>query len=144
MGYAVSTYFGTAFYNTQPFVQWRVPLALGAAWPLFILAGMFFVPESPRYLLMRGKSEQALAVVLQQHPRDNGEDWARAEFLQMQQQANLDVTMDSGWLNMINKPTYRKRAIIVVMILFTGQSSGNLVIQNYVSRSPPVLSLYLS
>ena len=128
MGYAFSTYFGTGFYYTSYFVQWRVPLALGAVWPLFILVGMFWIPESPRYLLMRDKPEQAQAIMLQQRNKKTDHDLTRAEFFQMQQQAMLDKTMDSGWWTLLTKPTYRKRVTTVVMILFTGQSSGNLVI----------------
>ncbi|CAL9730215.1 high-affinity hexose transporter Hxt6p [Monosporozyma unispora] len=39
--------------------QWRVPLGLGFAWALFMIAAMFFVPESPRFLIEVGKMEDA-------------------------------------------------------------------------------------
>ncbi|CCC71670.1 hypothetical protein NCAS_0H03600 [Naumovozyma castellii] len=39
--------------------QWRAPLGLSFAWALFMIAGMSFVPESPRYLLEIGKVEEA-------------------------------------------------------------------------------------
>ncbi|KAG0653909.1 hexose transporter hxt1, partial [Monosporozyma unispora] len=40
-------------------VQWRVPLGLGFAWALFMIAAMFFVPESPRFLIEVGRLEDA-------------------------------------------------------------------------------------
>ncbi|MCO0638000.1 sugar porter family MFS transporter, partial [Lutimaribacter sp. EGI FJ00014] len=55
LGYC--TNFGTKNYSNS--VQWRVPLGLGFAWALFMIGGMTFVPESPRYLVEVGKIEEA-------------------------------------------------------------------------------------
>lgn len=55
LGYC--TNYGTKNYDNS--VQWRVPLGLGFAWALFVIAGMMFVPESPRYLVEVGKIEEA-------------------------------------------------------------------------------------
>ncbi|CCC71992.1 hypothetical protein NCAS_0J00120 [Naumovozyma castellii] len=51
------TNYGTKKYSNS--VQWRVPLGLSFAWCLFMIAAMFFVPESPRYLVEVGKMEEA-------------------------------------------------------------------------------------
>nr|CAI6568570.1 AAC_HP1_G0025210.mRNA.1.CDS.1 [Saccharomyces cerevisiae] len=55
LGYC--TNFGTKNYSNS--VQWRVPLGLCFAWALFMIGGMMFVPESPRYLVEVGKIEEA-------------------------------------------------------------------------------------
>ena len=55
LGYC--TNFGTKNYSNS--VQWRVPLGLCFAWALFMIGGMTFVPESPRYLAEVGKVEEA-------------------------------------------------------------------------------------
>ncbi|CAI5148015.1 BBT_HP_G0146000.mRNA.1.CDS.1 [Saccharomyces cerevisiae] len=55
LGYC--TNYGTKTYSNS--VQWRVPLGLGFAWALFMIGGMTFVPESPRYLAEVGKIEEA-------------------------------------------------------------------------------------
>ncbi|KOG99158.1 hexose transporter HXT4 DI49_2499 [Saccharomyces eubayanus] len=55
LGYC--TNYGTKTYSNS--VQWRVPLGLGFAWALFMIGGMTFVPESPRYLVEVGKIEEA-------------------------------------------------------------------------------------
>ncbi|CCF57721.1 hypothetical protein KAFR_0D00740 [Kazachstania africana CBS 2517] len=55
LGYC--TNYGTKSYSNS--VQWRVPLGLGFAWALFMIAAMFFAPESPRYLLEVGRVEDA-------------------------------------------------------------------------------------
>ncbi|SCV01773.1 LAME_0G18404g1_1 [Lachancea meyersii CBS 8951] len=55
LGYC--TNYGVKTYTNS--VQWRVPLGLCFAWALFMIAGMCFVPESPRYLVEKGKIEEA-------------------------------------------------------------------------------------
>ena len=51
------TNYGTKSYSNS--VQWRVPLGLSFAWALLMIGAMFFVPESPRYLMEVGKTEEA-------------------------------------------------------------------------------------
>ncbi|CAB4253046.1 sugar porter family MFS transporter [Maudiozyma barnettii] len=59
LGYC--TNYGTKTYSNS--VQWRVPLGLGFAWALFMVAAMFMVPESPRYLIEKGRIEEAMRSV---------------------------------------------------------------------------------
>ncbi|KAL3230183.1 putative glucose transporter HXT5 [Nakaseomyces bracarensis] len=55
LGYC--TNYGTKAYSNS--VQWRVPLGLCFAWALFMIGGMTFVPESPRFLVEVGRIEEA-------------------------------------------------------------------------------------
>ncbi|SCW01230.1 LAFE_0D07976g1_1 [Lachancea fermentati] len=62
LGYC--TNYGTKTYTNS--VQWRVPLGLCFAWAIFMIIGMTFVPESPRFLVEVGRVEEArrsLAIV---------------------------------------------------------------------------------
>lgn len=51
------TNYGTNNYDDS--TQWRVKLGLCFAWAIFLVVGMLFVPESPRYLVEVGKFEEA-------------------------------------------------------------------------------------
>lgn len=51
------TNYGTKTYTNS--VQWRVPLGLGFAWASLMIVAMFMVPESPRYLIEKGRIEEA-------------------------------------------------------------------------------------
>ena len=55
LGYC--TNYGTKNYSNS--VQWRVPLGLCFAWAIFMISGMTFVPESPRFLVEKGRIEDA-------------------------------------------------------------------------------------
>jgi MFS family permease len=131
-GFAVSSYFGVAFFNVSDTVQWRVPLALGTVFPLVVTIAYIFVPESPRHLLMQGRKEASLKVILSQHGRNGHEDFARAEFFQMEKQAELDLNNDASWKQFYSKPSVRRRVMIAAALAFLSQSTGNLVINNYV------------
>ena len=62
----------------------------------------FFIPESPRYLLMKGRVDEARDIVYKLHrmPNDPDQEFARAEFYQMSKQAEIDRTMDPGWVSL--------------------------------------------
>ncbi|XDT49885.1 Major facilitator superfamily (MFS) profile [Nakaseomyces glabratus] len=55
LGYC--TNYGTKTHTNS--IQWRVPLGLCFAWALFMLVGMSMVPESPRFLVEKGRFEEA-------------------------------------------------------------------------------------
>ncbi|KAI0347352.1 general substrate transporter [Trametopsis cervina] len=43
--------------------QWRVPIALQIVFAIIMIVGIFFLPESPRWLANRGRNIEALAVI---------------------------------------------------------------------------------
>ncbi|KAI9752419.1 MAG: hypothetical protein M4579_005643 [Chaenotheca gracillima] len=134
LGYAIANYWGLAFYyDPNKVVGWRAPLAFQVLWPALIIVVMFFVPESPRYLLMIGKKEKAWEVVesLHKDPGDADDEFARREFYQMSQQAEHDRKMNSSWLEMFRRPSYRRRTIFAMLYLMLTQSTAVLVIANF-------------
>ena len=53
-----------AFAGLPVHLGWRVMFAMGVVPPVFIAAGVFFMPESPRWLAMRGRHGDARAVLV--------------------------------------------------------------------------------
>jgi SP family sugar:H+ symporter-like MFS transporter len=43
--------------------SWRIPVGLQMLWGLILLSGIFFLPESPRHLLGKGRTEEARRVI---------------------------------------------------------------------------------
>jgi MFS family permease len=139
IGYSLASYMGLAFYFAKnPAVQWRAPLGLALLFPIMMLVVICFVPESPRWYLMKGKTEEAWAVISDLHAdkSDPDQEFARSEFYQMQKQTDLDRTLNPSWLQMFKKPSYRKRCILAMGFAFLGQSTAILVVNNYVSTAP--------
>lgn len=134
LGYGLASYMGMAFfYAEDPAAKWRGPLGLALLFPIIMLVMMPFVPESPRFLLMKGRVEEAREIVLKLHriPNDPDNEFARSEFYQMSHQAELDRTIKVTWWEMFAKPAYRKRTALAMTFAFIGQSTAVLVINNY-------------
>lgn len=134
-GYALSTYMGLAFhFSSNATTKWRGSLGIGIIFPCVILLALPFLPESPRYLLMKQQPEKAWEIMLSLHSnsKDPDQSFARSEFYQIQKQIELDRTLANSWIHMVRKPSYRKRALIAIGYAFFGQSTAVLVINNYV------------
>lgn len=134
MGYALATYMGLAFYYTEnPSAQWRGPLGLGLIFPLIQLLIIIWAPESPRYLLMKGRVEEARKIVMDIHhvAGNSDQEYARGEFYQMQKQAEFDRALEPTYKAMFFKKSYRMRTILACGFAFIGQSTAVLVINNY-------------
>ena len=104
-GYALASYMGIAFfYSSDPATQWRAPLGIALVWPLVMIGVCFIVPESPRFLLMKGRVEEAREVVYRLHAvrGDSDQQFARNEFYQMSKQAEIDREMTPSWVCLIS------------------------------------------
>jgi MFS family permease len=130
VGYTVSIYVGLGFYFVSGSNQWRGPLGLQMALPTIILCGIYWMPESPRYLLSKAKFEQAWAIVHRMHsdPNDPNDEFAKREFYQMRKQIELDVTFATSYWEIFKKPSLRKRAYMTIFLEFCLMSSGILVV----------------
>jgi MFS family permease len=140
VGYIIAAYVGIGFFYLKSSTsgQWRGPLAVGCLFPLMGLIASPFLPESPRWLLTQDKRDQAWEIVKRLHTSDDDPDheYATAEFFQMRKQMELERAMDSSWLEMLRRPSYRKRLVIVLALPFILYSTGNLVITSKPSVNP--------
>jgi MFS family permease len=59
---AAWTVFGTIKYATDS--AWRIPVAMQAAMPLIQFVGIWFLPESPRWLCAKDRSDEALDILV--------------------------------------------------------------------------------
>lgn len=59
LGFVITNWIGYGLSKTTGETQWRVPLALALIFPLIILGSVFTLPESPRWLILVSKRDQA-------------------------------------------------------------------------------------
>ncbi|CAL5868383.1 uncharacterized protein PFLUO_LOCUS2608 [Penicillium psychrofluorescens] len=140
LGYSLAAWTGFAcYFSTQPEFQWRFPLAEQCLWPALMLILIPWIPESPRWLVMNDRMDEAWKVVSKLHGIGQTEvasaaaSFAREEFYQMKQQAIADKSVADGetFGTLFTKPSYRKRMICAFFTMFASESTGILVVYNY-------------
>jgi hypothetical protein len=99
--------------------------------PIILFAIIYWLPESPRWLLMNDRYEEARKVILRSH----SEEEAKVELVQIQAQMQIDRTLDRSYLHIFRKPSYRKRALLAIGTCCMANGSGVLVINS----KPPIL-----
>ncbi|WP_231426925.1 sugar porter family MFS transporter [Pedobacter sp. Leaf250] len=96
---------------------WRAMLGLGGVPALIFLISLFLVPESPRWLLIKGKTDLAEKILI----KIDGEPAARREVNAFLSQNENDADES---LKTLFKPVYRKALWIGLLLPFLSQVCG--------------------
>jgi len=105
---------------------WRWMFALTAAPSLLFFAGMFFVPESPRWLVKNGRSNLARRIL----SRINGDVYATAEVNEVQKTLAGEEIQHVRFRDLL-EPGMRKALVLGVVLAVFQQWCGINVIFNY-------------
>ncbi|RBQ79665.1 hypothetical protein FVER14953_12696 [Fusarium verticillioides] len=126
-GYASSLWVGYGFYFFESSNAWRVPFVFQGFPALLLLVLLYWLPESPRWLMIQGRHDQARENLLKLHTPEEVD----VEFLQIRTQVEIDKTLPSSYWAMFTNRNYRKRTLIGMGTFASIQTSGILVINNY-------------
>ena len=112
LGFVIASWtgFGFSFWISSG-NAWRPPLAIQALWSLSGLVALYWIPESPRWLMLNDREDEAQAILHRLHSdaSDPEHSFARAEVYQIQKQIRIDRTLGSTWMQLFRKRSYRKR-----------------------------------
>ncbi|KAF9071986.1 hexose transporter [Rhodocollybia butyracea] len=132
---AAWTTFGTFKLNST--WAWRIPSVLQGLPSVLQILLIWFVPESPRYLISKGKDEQALEILAYYHGDGNRDDpLVQYEFNEIKTAIDYDRTVASnvGWKSLFATSGNRKRMRIIIAIAFFSQWSGNGLASYYLNK----------
>ncbi|GLA56853.1 hypothetical protein AtubIFM56815_006516 [Aspergillus tubingensis] len=115
---------------------WRLPVLLQMLLPLIAVPGFAFIPESPRWLISRGRIEKARTILAELHT--GGDTTAPLIVYEVQNiqeiiQAEHSAAASAGYLNLIKTPGDRHRLFITITLGVFAQLSGNGVVSYYLS-----------
>ena len=97
--------------NSSQF-QWRFPLAFQTVPAFLLLVGMFFLPESPRYLVETQRHDQAMTVLRKLHFNGTNHDWVNAEYHEVKATIEAEQAASApGWTVMFKVPQWRTRLL---------------------------------
>ena len=138
-----------AFSGLSTHLGWRVMFAVGAIPPIFLAAGVMFMPESPRWLVMQGRIEDARWVLDRTSDTPEEADFRLSE---IQEAARLPTStvaddpsapllsgrQESVWRELfIPSPQVRRVLIAAIGLQFFQQATG---VDSVVLYNPRVLA----
>lgn len=113
--------------------QWRVSLGIQLI-PAGVLAALIMVfPESPRWLIDHGRSEEGLRTLARLHSHGNVDDlWVRAEFDQIQDAITFEHENEAkSYAELFKNRSSFRRLFLVCAIQASVQMTGVSAIQYY-------------
>jgi hypothetical protein len=137
-GYTLAGWLAFACYyatSDNPSFAWRFPLCIQIFPPLMLGIFSIWIPRSPRWLLQKGRTEEAWEVILalRRSPGDPDNLVAKEELYQTKEQIALDRAKLKAvgygpWMACLRKKSYRKRMIIGFLTQWGAEFAGPLVI----------------
>lgn len=114
---------------------WRIPSLCQGALPLVQLAMVYFVPESPRYLIYKERYEQARKILVKYHAGgDNDSKLVDFEMAEISAQLALErESKQTSYMEFLRTKPNRKRLFLVVMVTVNMQLSGNGLVSYYLN-----------
>lgn len=96
---------------------------------------MWFVPESPRWYISKGRPEQALNVLAKVHAEGNADDeLVQLEYEEIKETIAIEKEAETtGWLELFKTKGNRHRLLILVSAGLFSQWSGNGLVSYYIS-----------
>ncbi|KAF2262924.1 monosaccharide transporter-like protein [Lojkania enalia] len=107
-----------------------IPLSLIYVVPAILMIGMFFIPESPRWLILQGQYEEGRKSLAWLRPEGYDVDGEAAE-IRAAIDKEREMSTGVGPLDMIKNPTDRRRTVLAVCAVTLQAASGAMFIIAY-------------
>lgn len=116
--------YGCSFINSN--AAWRVPIGIQMVPTIALFCVMWILPESPRWLLLKGRNLDALQVLARVHANgDQDDDYVRAEFIEIKQKFEWEQTVKKpSYFDLLFSKKYARRTYIGIGAQFWQQAVG--------------------
>ncbi|BGP40963.1 hypothetical protein JCM10450v2_004968 [Rhodotorula kratochvilovae] len=129
-GLTLSFWLSYGFSYVSGSTQWRFPLSFQAVFPFVVLVLVAFLPDSPRWLAQRGRTEEARDVLI----RYNGVEEAEIIFAEIETAIAMEQQVAvHSWFDAFRPgpQSFRYRTFLGMGALFAQQATGVNVVSYY-------------
>ncbi len=127
--------FGTDFLKNE--WSWRIPALLQALPSLIQIVFIYWVPESPRFLVAKDKHDKALEILAKYHGNgDENNATVQFEYREIKETIRLEMESkkNSNYSDFFKTRGNRYRLAILLSLGIFSQWSGNAIISNYSAK----------
>ncbi|ORX37419.1 general substrate transporter [Kockovaella imperatae] len=123
--------FGTSYISNS--WSWRIPYILQVPMALYCLIAVQFVPETPRFLISKGRDEEALQFLADYHGNGNYDDpLVLFEFNEIREAINQEKAAKAEqWTQILKSRSNLHRLFLAVLMMFLTNMSGSSIIYFY-------------
>lgn len=124
--------FGTQYIDNN--WSWRIPTLIQAAPSIIQLSVIFWIPESPRWLISKDRADEALNMLGYYHADGNVHDpTVQFEFAEIKETLRLEFLYrkSSRYIDFIKSKGNVRRLLIIISLGLISQWSGNGILSYY-------------
>ncbi|KAJ6587263.1 hexose transporter [Mycena sp. CBHHK59/15] len=106
---------------------WRIPSLLQISPSILQITFIYFLPESPRWLISKGRGAEAFAILAKYHGEgDVHSEFVKAEYAQIEKTLELELEHSkTSWREFVSTSGMRKRLLVASGLGLFTQWSGN-------------------
>ncbi|KAF4454607.1 General substrate transporter [Fusarium austroafricanum] len=132
--YIICAIFNLGFSFVHSAIQWRLIFIVLTGFGVIHLASLYFLPESPRWLMEQGRDEEAKEILVRLHKTkaDPKGLLAQAEAVQIKAQVETERQLPSGFWYIFTTPHLLKRAYCSILLWVMAQGTGITAIANLI------------
>jgi MFS family permease len=135
LGAILASWLTFAMQSHHGSVAWRLPSALQAGFPVVQLVFLYWVPESPRWLVAQNRHKEATEILKRYHdPMTENSPLVTREMAEIVQSIESEQSAEAtGWSALVSTPGNRKRTFIAAFTGAAAQLNGIAVVSYYLT-----------